>query len=238
MRAQALQEDGSINYRLMADSEDYAEFRYFAQALFFCTSDDLGDRSDQIAFWINVYNALILDGIIQFRITRSMLQDPGFFRRAAYNIGGMRFSADDIEHGILRANRNAPTLPFPQFSSDDPRLVLSVRNPDPRIHFALVCGAYSCPPIAFYDGETLEMQLEAATRTFINQGGVQVDEINSKLTFSKIFKWYRSDFDDQGGVVEFVLNYLDGDLADVVRSQQPWKLSYAPYNWSLNGFMG
>lgn len=238
MRASAMHADGTVDYGLMADSEAYQEFQLVSRALHHFAVGELKDRAHQIAFWINIYNAMIIDGIIQFRIKKSMLEDLGFFRRAAYQIGGLRFSADDIEHGILRGNRKAPSLPFPQFASDDPRLALSVRSPDPRIHFVLVCGANSCPPIAFYDGEHLDWQLDAAARTFINQGGVVVDESNSTLKLSQIFKWYRPDFEPAGGVVAFVSKHLEDDLGDLLRSREGWRLSYLPYDWSLNGVLG
>lgn len=238
MRAKGLLESGEIDYSQLARSEEYSQFQQLSQALRFCTVEDLGDRPHQIAFWINVYNSLIIDGIVRFKIKRSVLEDLGFFRRAAYLIAGMRFSADDIEHGVLRGNRKSPTLPFPQLASKDPGLQLSIQPLDPRIHFALVCGANSCPPIAFYDGDLLEEQLDAATRLFINQGGVQVDETNSTISLSRIFKWYRADFANHGGVLGFISKFLNENEGRTNLDGHRWVIKYLPYDWRLNGALG
>jgi hypothetical protein len=79
----------------------------------------------------------------------------GFWKIHCYNIGGAVYSLDDIEHGVLRANRGHPAAGGrPQFGPEDPRRRgLVVQELDPRIHFALNCGARSCPPIRVYTEE-------------------------------------------------------------------------------------
>ena len=230
MRVEAISpETGEVDYRKLVESDSYARFKVFTRALPSCTREDLGDRPQQIAFWINLYNALVLHGVIHYEISGSMLRDLEFFRRAAYDVGGFRFSADDIEHGVLRGNRRHPYLPFPQFAKDDPRLMLSISDPDPRIHFALVCGARSCPPIASYSGRKLEEQLEQAASTFVNGIGVQYDGENRMLSLSRIFKWYAGDFGGREGVLRWLARYYNqpDELAGA-------RVRYLPYDWSVN----
>jgi hypothetical protein len=230
MRVQAISpETGEVDYSKLVGSESYTRFKAFTQALPSCKREDLGDRSQQIAFWINLYNALVLHGVIHYEISGSMLRDPGFFRRVAYDVGGMRFSADDIEHGVLRGNRRHPYLPFPQFARDDPRLMMTIEEPDPRIHFALVCGARSCPPIASYSGEDLHKQLDQAAATFINGIGIHFDPNDRLLWLSRIFKWYAGDFGGKEGVLQLVESYYDGPghIAGA-------RVRYLPYDWSVN----
>ncbi|XP_078366756.1 uncharacterized protein LOC144650866 [Oculina patagonica] len=74
-------------------------------------------------------------------LPNSVLEIENFWRRMSYNIGGYTFSLDDIEHGILRGNRPHPSGGKPLFADGDPRLRFTVSEVDPRIHFALVCGA-------------------------------------------------------------------------------------------------
>ena len=230
MRARAISPDtGEVDYSKLAQSETYARFRTFTRALPSCTKDDLGDRPQQIAFWINLYNALILHGVIHYKVSGSMLRDIGFFRRVAYYVGGMRFSADDIEHGVLRGNRHHPYFPFPQFARDDPRLMMSIEDPDPRVHFALVCGARSCPPISAYDGEQLDTQLDQAAATFINGIGAHFDPGGPTLSLSRIFKWYAGDFGGREGVLRLVNEYLD-TREDITGA----RVRYLPYDWSVN----
>ena len=230
MRVQAVSPGtGEVNYGNLVESQSYARFKTFTRALPSCTKEDLGNRDQQIAFWINLYNALILHGVIHYNVSGSMLRDIGFFRRVAYDVGGMRFSADDIEHGVLRGNRRHPYLPFPQFAMDDPRLMMSIEDPDPRIHFALVCGARSCPPISSYGGEDLEQQLDKAAATFINGIGVRHDASEHTLYLSRIFKWYAGDFGGKEDALRLVNAYFDGP-GDITGA----RVRYLPYDWSVN----
>ncbi|MCH8338763.1 MAG: DUF547 domain-containing protein, partial [Chloroflexi bacterium] len=147
----------------------------------------------------------------------------------AYNVGGMRFSADDIEHGVLRGNRRHPYLPFTQFAKGDPREMMSIEDPDPRMHFALVCGARSCPPISAYDGEQLDAQLDLAAAAFINGIGAQFDPEAKILFLSRIFKWYAGDFGGREGALRLVDQYLDTSVAIAGA-----RIRYLPYDWSVN----
>ena len=71
----------------------------------------------------------------------SVLEVEGFWRNTCYNIAGHVFSLDDIEHGVLRANTPHPSSSKKPFEKGDPRLEFVMSKVDPRIHFALVCGA-------------------------------------------------------------------------------------------------
>ena len=83
-------------------------------------------------------------------------------------IGGFLYSLNDIENGILRSNRQSMgTLYRKPFKSGDPRLKISLAHVDPRIHFALNCGAKSCPPIKTFSGDQVQDQLQVATSSFL-----------------------------------------------------------------------
>jgi len=230
-------ETGRIDYVNLAKCEAYQDFREVARSLANCSLEDLGDESTQTAFWINLYNAMILDAVVQYQIKDSISRNLGLFRRAAYRIGGMRFSADDIEHGILRGNRRNPYFPFPPFAPDDPRLAFSMDHPDPRVHFALVCGARSCPPIAFYDGEQIHAQLDLAATGFINGGGVDYDPAQQTLWLSKIFSWYQVDFGGRRGVLKTIGKYIRDEKAQEALERGPARVRYRPYDWSINGLV-
>jgi hypothetical protein len=230
-------ETGMVDYAHLAVCNAYRDLREAARSLANCNIGDLGDRSQQMAFWINLYNTLILDAVVQYRITGSLSRQINFFRRAAYRIGGMRFSADDIEHGVLRGNRRHPALPFPPFAPDDPRLTTIIEPFEPLIHFALVCGARSCPPIAFYEGERLADQLNLAAASFINGGGVRFDRATSTLWLSKIFQWYDRDFGGRAGILEMIKHYLDGQEASEIPNDRSVRIRFMPYDWSLNALL-
>jgi hypothetical protein len=229
-------ETGCLDYARLCESDLYRRYRECTARLAGFDPADLDSRERKLAFWINLYNALVVDGVIAFDVKRSVRDDLGFFRRAAYNVGGLRYSVDDIEHGILRANRRHffPTLVLPQFGPDDLRLAFSLPEADPRIHFALFCGTRSCPPIAAYEPSRIDAQLDLAARSFVNDGGVAAGPDGIRL--SRIFHWYGRDFGGRKGVLEFLVRYLDdGPTRDrLLGSPRAPRMRFQSYDWSLN----
>jgi len=234
-------ERGRVDYTRLRSSPAYAEYRQCAARLRTFDPATLACREERLAFWINLYNALIVDAVIRFGVGRSVNEAPGFFWRAAYDIGGLRYDSTDIEYGILRGNRGHPAVPGSHFGPRDPRLAYSLDRLDPRIHFALVCAARSCPPIAVYDAEQIDAQLDLAARAFINNGGVEVDRASGEVRLSQIFRWYAPDFGarsmgigDKHPLLKFAATYLadESDREYVLHGNT--KVRFQPYDWSLN----
>lgn len=230
-------ERGAVDYERLKSSVAYAEYQECTTELLGFDPAVLKTREERLAFWTNLYNALVIDAVLEFGVGRSVRDDTGFFRRAAYTIGGMRYSADDIEHGILRGNRRHfhPVILFPQFAAGDPRLAYSMGEVDPRVHCALVCASRSCPPIGVYEAERIDEQLDVASASFVNGGAVRVDD--GRVLLSHIFKWYAGDFGGRDGVVEFVLRYLDEGPAHEAL-EDGVGVGYQEYDWTLNGLSG
>ena len=232
---------GRVDYARLCASPTYAEYCQCARRLQSFDLATLGSRAERLAFWINLYNALIVDAVIQFGAKRSVNEAPGFFWRAAYDIGGHRYSSFDIEYGILRANAPHPAIPGPHFGSRDPRHKYSLDRLDARIHFALVCAARSCPPIGVYDAAHIDQQLNMATRTFIHDGGVEIDRAAGEVRLSRIFQWYAQDFGgrpwalgNKRRLLNFIASFLDDEAdRDYVRQGKP-AIRFQPYDWSLN----
>jgi len=242
IKSAALDESGAhLDYASLRASAAYQEFRSVCSPRL-RTFDPAGlPYEGQMAFWINLYNALVMDAVIAFDVHHSVgegrLGRLTFFRRAAYNVAGLRVSLDDIEHGILRANRGHPFLPGPHFTSKDPRRAW-VLPLDPRVHFALNCASHSCPPIQVYSADHLETQLDLAARNFINSN-VRLDPAKQLLVVSRIFHWFKGDFGGQAGMISFLIDHLPEDerRAWLSKNQQVIQLRYAPYDWNLNSFV-
>lgn len=147
----------------------------------------------QLAFWINVYNSLTNYLIITKALRGSILPHITIFFRDKIQVGKFHLSLDDIEHGIIRQNQRAPYKPGQQFKSHDPRLPLVLNQLEPRVHFALNCGAASCPPIAAYDAIQLEEQLALATENFAKHNFL-VNQNKKQIQCSIIYKYYRHEF--------------------------------------------
>jgi hypothetical protein len=224
-------DDGRVDYTALAGSDRFAAAERAARGLVGVRLDTLVARPARLAFWLNVYNALALHGIVRLGVRTSVLRTWNFFGRVSYRVGGMLFSLDDIEHGVLRGNRRRKLPPLRPFGTGDPRLRLALAPPDPRYHCAITCGAASCPPVGVYRADAVDAQLELAARSFVNQ---EVALAGPRVRCSRIFKWYRDDFEEAGGLGAFLLRYLDDSpvrtalAAGVAPCQR-----FFPYRWTL-----
>ncbi|MDZ4714241.1 MAG: DUF547 domain-containing protein [Cytophagales bacterium] len=176
------------------------------------------DRSRK-TFWINIYNAWY-----QILATREHMKRPEIFTKQMIPIAGKFFSLDDIEHGILRKYRSKYSLGYlPQLFPSKTIKQLAVSEIDFRIHFALNCGARSCPPIAFYTYHDIDQQLETATTSFL-RSETEIDTKNKRVRVSKILQWFKGDFNGTSGIRTILSTYLPGDFHDYL-------ISYKDYNW-------
>lgn len=111
----------------------------------------------------------------------------------SYNIGGHQYSFNDLEHGVLRGNKVPSFHISRQLPKGDPRLSAVFAEPDCRIHFALNCGAVSCPAISLYTAEGIDTELDVAAAGFCESSdGIAVDEATKTLWLSKLLSWYES----------------------------------------------
>ena len=229
-------EKGGANYQGMKDSGAFHDYVSAAGALTVFDLHTLIRREAKLAFWINIYNALVVHGIVALNIKRSVKEVSSFFNAVCYNVGGHVFSLDDIEHGILRRNKKKHFLSRKPFSDRDPRKRFILEGLDPRIHFALVCGSNSCPPIDVYEAGEIDEQLDLVAGAFINSEEVTVDQEDNKLRLSKIFKWYGDDFGGKEDLIAFITKYrYDADeKAFLATNLKQLHLAYHDYDWSLN----
>lgn len=206
--------DGVVNYA--GFKKDEAKLDRYLKVLEQTDTRQLS-RDEQLAFYINAYNAWTIKLVLRGYPGIHSIKDLGSFwsspwKKKLVRIDGKVLSLDDVEHGILR----------PKFR-------------DPRIHFAVNCASKSCPPLRSvpYEGKTINQQLDAAARTFLNdpQSNRLVGET---LYVSKIFDWYGEDF--KPGIVGFFLKYAQGDLKEGLEANRDRiEIRYLDYDWSLNG---
>lgn len=227
---------GNILYGRMKDSEIFRKYEGLARGLSSFPLEALRERAQRLAFWINVYNAAVIHGVVRFGITSSVREVPFFFKRTAYHIGGHIFSLHEMEHGILRGNRRAPHGLLRPWRGEDPRIAFSVQPLDLRIHFALVCGARSCPPVGFYRAEDIDFQLDLAAASFINSHHVKVFPERGTLLISKIFHWYGADFGGKFGILDTLIKYLDQKEKRefLERERNRILIRFNKYDWNLN----
>ena len=179
----------------------------------------LETEREKLAFWINAYNILAIDIVVQNYPVDSIKDIGSFFRpvwdRAAGRIAGQAYTLGQIEHEILRPMG------------------------EPRIHGAIVCASLSCPPLLRepFRAATLDTQLDAHIRSWLSdtRKGVRIDTDGETVVISKIFDWFEEDFATGGGVLAFISEHLDDErrrqLSALGTSPE---LEYLDYDWSLN----
>ena len=181
----------------------------------------LGSREEQLAFWINAYNACVFTGVLERYPLKSVKEVKGFFDGLRYQIAGQARTLNEIE-----AQGRALG--------------------DWRIHFAVVCASSSCPPLRSeaYVPDRLEAQLAEQTLNFLRdaQRGLRVD--GATLWVSKIFDWYAADFVPAGELgalrrptAEKLVQVLSPSLSpETLQAAQRRKLGlkFFNYDWSIN----
>jgi len=231
-----LNEDGtSVDYAGMVNSPDFATFERSTTVL---TKVDLGElpENEKKPFFINLYNGCLIHAYVRMGVPTTTIGRLKLFSEACYRIGPFTFSLDDIEHGVLRGNAKNPITAEPQFSETDIRVSCKVQQVDPRIHFALVCGAKSCPPIRIYTSDNCERALHLAALNFCQNNIVIKDEV---VELSQIYKWYTQDFsNDQIGLLKYVRQYLSNNtqlqIDKLLENPSTIKFVYIDYDWSIN----
>ena len=228
-----------VAYEKMRNSEVYREYLELSYSLKEMDPGDLRARNEKLAFWINLYNVIVIHAVIELGIRDSVKEVRDFFRRVSLRIGRNSFTPYDMEHGVLRGNRRPPFGLLPVFGKNDPRRALAIMPLDPRVHFALVCASSSCPPIDVYTAENLEEELDISGRTFLNAGGMVIDRKRRQVTLSRIFKWYANDFGgNQEERLRFAAPYLYNpeDRRFIEENAEVLKVGYQEYDWRLNRY--
>jgi Protein of unknown function, DUF547 len=177
------------------------------------------------AFWINLYNAYTQ---VILKNNPDQYQKRGqFFGSRQIEIAGHRFSLDDMEHGILRRSKIKWSLGhLNKLFPGKTEKLLRVNKLDYRLHFALNCGAKSCPPIAFYRPEDINLQLDLAAKAYL-AGEAQYDAASNRVLLPAIMGWFRGDF---GGKKKMTgILWRQG----VVPAGKKTRIKFKKYDWTL-----
>ena len=184
------------------------------------------DRDAALAFWCNCYNA----GTQRLLATHAALYESPlrslrFFSIPAVRIAGHGLGLDDIEHGVLRARSKYGLGYLPRFLPDTFELRHRLDERDPRIHFALNCGAASCPPIRAYTADDIDAQLDLATRGYLD-ATVEYDAGAGVVRAPRVMAWYRGDFGGKAGIREFLRRY------DAIPAEADPAVAFLPWDWT------
>lgn len=216
-----------VDYAGLASSR--ASLKRVVTSFAFLASDTLQTLSTEarMAFYINAYNAITLLSIVEVYPLESIHEIEGVWDTRRWNVAGEQLTLDQIEHDILR----------PQFQ-------------DPRVHFALNCASVGCPPLQSipFQAGALSEQLDNASRSFLNDTTrIRYDVSSGVLHISELFKWFAADFLTQEKSEESsesfsaqesaIVNYIAKSITENSAAQNfrsANRISYSPYDWSLN----
>merc|ERR1712038_1620031 len=218
--------------------EKYAEFEENVCELQGIDMNSMDDNT-KTAFIINVYNLMIKYSRTKYQPRKdSTAQRAGYFTKVLTNIGNELFSFQDLENGILRANALPPYALKTVFQAGDERVHHILKKVDPRIHFALNCGAKSCPPVKKFSARDIQEELRIVALAFCEQeDNVRIDVEANELHLNMIFKWYRPDFaSNVSGLPKALLPYLLNDrkkcLQVLIDKNVKIKVKFNMYDWS------
>jgi len=214
---------GLVDYDAFARS---AEFQGYLRTLAAARPEGMS-RNDQLAYWINAYNAYTIqlinkhderESIRNINRTLGIVRAYGPWNEPIVRAGGRTYTLDQVEQDILRKKLR-----------------------EPRIHFALVCAAMGCPPLRSeaYVGARVDEQLDDQTRTFLARtpSKNRVDVPSRTLFASRIFEFrdYEKDF---GGTPQAIGRYIAGYLPEGPEKRLllsgEFRIRYTEYDWSLN----
>lgn len=185
----------------------------------------LKSDDEKKAFWINLYNAYTQ---VSLKKDPDQYKSRGrFFGSKQIDIAGKKFSLDDIEHGLLRRSKIKWSLGYlNKLFPGKTEKALRVDKLDYRLHFALNCGAKSCPPIAFYRSENINQQLDLAMNAYL-KSEVEYDERNNTVKLPAIMNWFRRDFGGKRKMIRLL------EQLSIVPAGKSPKIKFKKYDWTI-----
>jgi hypothetical protein len=195
---------------------DYARFKNNADFTAYLASLENAQiaampANDQLAFWINAYNACVIKNVLDNPGMRKPVDVKGFFDARKFKVAGKQLTLNDIENNMVRA-----------------------KFKEPLIHFGLVCAALNCPPLLakVYTGKDVRAQLARNATAYLASRYNRYDSRTGTIMLSKIFDWYKADFGGDSGLKEFLKKYGTAEMKTALAGNV--KIGYLEYDWTLN----
>ena len=201
--------NGVVNY---SGFQDNATFKKYVEDL--GKPAKLDGKAEQLAYYINAYNALAIEGILQGLSPSTFIGRTRYFKLKEWPLNGQTTTLDNLEHKIIRPLGES------------------------RIHFAVICASKSCPFLRAetYTAAKLDAQLDEQARQFLNDPFRNRFEKTTKTAhLSEIFKWFEEDFQAPGSTQKYVSRYVaDAEVAKALAADG-YRIEWISYDWSLNG---
>ena len=213
-------EEGLVDYTGLS-TEGYDDLETFIKTIG-STDPSRFSETEQLAFWINAYNAITVYQVVQrypienVREVGILFGLVGGFFKQEYRVANRELTLDNIEHDILRPTYN-----------------------DPRIHWALVCAAFGCPRLLrrpYVATDIDPMLTELSFEFMASPRAMHIDDDNVILWVSSYFDWYGGDFEVKAGnIIDYILVHAPTDKAAWIREHRDtMRVQFIDYDWTLN----
>ncbi|KAL9228433.1 hypothetical protein vseg_004016 [Gypsophila vaccaria] len=179
------------------------------------------NSDEKLAFWINLYNALMMHAYLAYGVPRSESKFFSLLQKAAYTVGGHLFSAAVIEYVILKMRppihrpQIALLLPLHKLKVSEEQKKFAIASYEPNVAFALSCGMYSSPAVQVLTAKNIRDELEAAQRDFI-RASVGVSS-KGKLLVPKMLHCFAKTFVDDSNLAQWISGYLPPEQAAFIQ---------------------
>ena len=205
-------DEGYVDYPAVSRN---VRFHKYLEAIASLDPDTLDSREVSIAFWLNVYNALVIKQIVDGQTPIGPIAKIRFFRTTEHPVAGRNLDLQSIADDIL-------------FEFEEP-----------RVHFAMVNSTYSAPRLRSeaYRADELERQLESNTRDFLNDNRKNRYSVAlRRAKLATVFEEYEDEFGgSKKAVLDFIVPYLEEEaVVESIRDDR-WDVEYMKYDWSING---
>ena len=199
---------GRVAYaKLKKNEDDFKKLQAYTDAI--AKADVKGSDDAKLAFYINAYNAHVIESVVEKYPIESVMKVDGFFKKEKHGVAGKEMTLDHLENKIIR----------PEFN-------------EPRIHFVLVCAARSCPRLQkrAATAKNLEKLLEKGAKEFIPKA-TKIED--GTVTTSQLFNWFAVDFKKaEGSVKKYLARYIPEKADKILADETEVKFSH--YSWKLN----
>ncbi|WOL08517.1 hypothetical protein Cni_G17270 [Canna indica] len=176
---------------------------------------------ERLAFWINVYNALIMHAYLAYGVPKSDIKLFYLMQKASYIVGGQSFSAAEIEFVILKMKppghrpQLALVLALHKFKISEKHSKYSIDSHEPLVLFALSCGMYSSPAVKVFTADNVQEELHNSLRDYI-RASVGISE-KGKLLVPKLLHCFAKGIVEDSLLVDWICRYLSPDQVTIVR---------------------
>lgn len=189
----------------------------------------LDTRERRLAFWINIYNGYT-QHFLKTDPSLYLNDRPAYFGLDQVAIAHDLVSLEDIEHGVLRRGATTYTLGHVRtlFLRRDFIQRFAVDTVDYRIHFALNCGALSCPPVMPYTATAVDQQLDAMSTCYLQQES-RHDADAGRVAVPRLLRWFSADFDGGSDTAKRAILRRYGVIPEGTEPE----IDYREYDWTM-----